>query len=930
MAQQHYWQQEVHYTIDVSLNDREHTLDGFLQLQYINHSPDTLRYIWFHIWPNAYKNDQTAFSEQLLLNGRTDFYFADKEKRGYINRLDFRAGNTILRTEDHPMYIDVMKVYLDEPLAPGGEVLITTPFHVKLPALFSRSGHHRQFYQVTQWYPKPAVYDAKGWHPMPYLSQGEFYSEFGSYSVRITLPDTYTVAATGLLQSGDFKGMPEKKDNAASKLPPPITGKPVVQKKKSLPPGKKTPQPVIKEPEESFKTLHYQQSNIHDFAWFAAKNFVVAEDTVQLPSGKVVQAYSFYLSANDEGWKNSMQFIKDALRFRSDQLGDYPYDVISVVQSPAPGGGMEYPTITNVSSFDETHVLDEVIQHEIGHNWFYGALASNERMYPWMDEGMNTFYDNRYRQWKYGDHAGNSFMDVRLPEGPELMLADVMAAMKEDQPISSPAAAFSNDNYSITTYNKAAAWLKKLEDTLGTELFDSVMRVYYRQWQFKHPYPEDFRAVAEQVSGYNLQELFALLDKTGPLEPFPASRKIKPVFLFSFKDYKTTRYIGWMPAVGYNEYDKLMAGLLVHNVNLPPSRFQFLLAPLYATNSKQLNGVGLMNYSWPPARTFKKIRIGISGARFSMLSGTNGEGEKVFGRFYRIAPSLRFTFKNKSPLSTVEKWIGWKTFFIGEQGLRYEYDSVQMDYFPSPGTTEQRYLNQLTFSVTNYRKLYPYDVQLQLQQGEGFYRANATAHYFFNYAKGGGMEVRLFAAKFGYLGKKTLSKYFETAVYHPKLTAVRGYDDYTYSNYFIGRNEFEGFAAQQIMIRDAGLKIRTDIFQALPNSSDNWIAAVNFSTTLPPSWVPPAFPFKIFVDAGTYADAWKKDAPTSRFLYVAGLQLSLFGNLVNIYAPVFMSSEFRNQLKTVPEENKFFKRLSFSIDIHRFNFRKLTGLNIPL
>src|SRR5690606_12786814 len=138
-------------------------------------------------------------------------------------------------------------------------------------------------------------------------------------------------------------------------------------------------------------------------------------------------------------------------------------------------------------------------------------------------------------------------------------------------------------------------------------------------------------------------------------------------------------------------------------------------------------------------------------------------------------------------------------------------------------------------------------------------------------------------------------------VYHPKLTAVGGYDDYTYSNYFIGRTEFEGFAAQQIMIRDAGLKIRTDIFQALPNSSDNWIAAVNFSTTLPPNWVPPAFPFKIFVDAGTYADAWKKDAPTSRFLYVAGLQLSLFGNLVNIYAPVFMSSEFRNQLKTVPE-----------------------------
>ncbi|MBO9631905.1 MAG: hypothetical protein J7578_02220, partial [Chitinophagaceae bacterium] len=84
-AQSNYWQQEVHYTIDVNLNDKDHTLDGMLKLQYINHSPDTLHFIWFHIWPNAYKNDRTAFSDQLLENGRKDFYFSDKEQRGYIN-----------------------------------------------------------------------------------------------------------------------------------------------------------------------------------------------------------------------------------------------------------------------------------------------------------------------------------------------------------------------------------------------------------------------------------------------------------------------------------------------------------------------------------------------------------------------------------------------------------------------------------------------------------------------------------------------------------------------------------------------------------------------------------------------------------------------------------------------------------------------------
>src|SRR5215218_1465601 len=84
-----YWQQQVDYIIDVTLNDKLHTLDGFEKITYTNNSPDTLKYLWFHLWPNAYKNDKTAFSDQLLGNGNTKFYFSSKEQRGYINRLDF-------------------------------------------------------------------------------------------------------------------------------------------------------------------------------------------------------------------------------------------------------------------------------------------------------------------------------------------------------------------------------------------------------------------------------------------------------------------------------------------------------------------------------------------------------------------------------------------------------------------------------------------------------------------------------------------------------------------------------------------------------------------------------------------------------------------------------------------------------------------------
>ena len=198
-AQQQYWQQKVDYYIQVSLNDKERSLDAFEKINYTNNSPDTLQFIWFHLWPNAYKNDKTAFSNQLLENGRTDFYFSNNEQRGYINRLDFRTREIVLRTEPHPKHIDIIKVVLDKPLAPGKSIEITTPFHVKLPFNFSRGGYIGNAFQITQWYPKPAVYDSKGWHEMPYLDQGEFYSEFGNFNVEITAPETYIIAASGKL-----------------------------------------------------------------------------------------------------------------------------------------------------------------------------------------------------------------------------------------------------------------------------------------------------------------------------------------------------------------------------------------------------------------------------------------------------------------------------------------------------------------------------------------------------------------------------------------------------------------------------------------------------------------------------------------------------------------------------------------------------------
>ncbi|MEP6712099.1 MAG: M1 family metallopeptidase [Ferruginibacter sp.] len=883
-----YWQQQVNYKIQVSLNDADNSLDAFIKMQYYNNSPDTLNYIWIHLWPNAYKNDKTAFSDQLLENGRTDFYFSDEENHGYINRLNFKVNNVSANLEDHPQHQDIVKLILPQALAPGKQITIETPFHVKLPYNFSRGGHINQSYQITQWYPKPAVYDKKGWHQMPYLDQGEFYSEFGDYDVEINVPAKYIVAATGNLQS-------EIKNGGSKKIT-------------------------------------FAQSNVHDFAWFADKDFIVKEDTMQLP-GKVIRLKVYHLEDEKDTWKNSINYIKNSIRTKSTWVGQYPYDVVSVVDNAAnTPGGMEYPTITLLRSGGSAEGLERVINHEVGHNWFYGILATNERDFPWMDEGMNTYYDRRYAETFYDAKEGNMFVPKekffkdRFPAYPEKLLLQTVAKAKKDQPITTISENFSKLNYGLVAYEKTGEWMKMLETELGKETFDRVMQTYYERWKFKHPYPEDFKLIAEEISGKNLDADFNLLNKKGSLEK-PKKRAIKLASFFSLKETDKYNYISILPAVGYNFYDKLMIGVLVHNYSLPSNKFQFFAAPLYATGSKKINGIGRAGFSLYPGGNGQKIEIAVAGENFTGDSFTDSTGKINYQQFSKIAPSLKYIFANKKPRSQVTKYIQWKTFFINETTLRFTRDTInQVDVINYP--VKHRYLNQLQFVIENSRVLYPYKGTLKIEQGEGFARTDFTGNYFFNYVKGGGLNVRFFAGKFFYTGDKTFVKQFETDAYHLNLSGAKGYEDYTYSNYFIGRNEFEKLSSQQIMIRDGAFKVRTDFLSNKIGKTDDWLTAVNFTSSIPKQinpleLLPFKIPVKLFADIGTYAEAWKKDAPTGRFLYDAGIQLSVLKNVINIYVPLFYSKVYNDYFKSTIIEKRFIKNISFSIDVQNISLKKL-------
>jgi hypothetical protein len=926
-AQQPYWQQQVNFSIDVKLNDSEHTLDGFAKIEYINHSPDTLRFIWFHVWPNAYRTDKTAFSDQLLENGRTDFYFSNAKDRGYINRLDFRVNNVLAKTEDHPQHIDIIKVLLPQPLPPGTSTVITTPFHVQLPKNFSRGGHVGKSYQVTQWYPKPAVYDRNGWHPMPYLDQGEFYSEFGNYEVKVTVPKSYVVLSTGELQNKEELEWLKQRSALVTK---PVTQKTTAKKTTGKQPVSKKPSTsVIPAVTEESKTLLFKQINVHDFAWFADKKYIVHFDTTQLKSGHVVNIFTAFTEAQKSVWQNSIQMMKDAVHYRSNLVGEYPYSIVSAVEAPMGfPGGMEYPCITSITPMPTAKDLESVIEHEVGHNWFQGMLGSNEQQYPWFDEGINSYYDQRFDKElsRYRNTTVKKNKLFNFEAGEKLFL-NSFEQWHIDQPLNTTADSLTEANYGLIAYEKGAQFMQLLEQKLGRTAFDAAMQTYFQQWKGMHPSPADLKKSLEQSSGQNLDHEFSLLSKKGPLLPIQKKKlSIKP---FAGTNNASTNTLIITPVFGINKYDGVMVGAALTNYTLAPRAFQFIAAPMYATKSKELNGIARASYTFYPKNRFQRITLAVNALKFTTDNFTDTANQTYITGFRKLSPTVKFVFAENNPRSTRERFIQWKTFFISEDNLRFKSDT-----FPNGNrfiniTKEQssRYLNQLRFVIQDTRALYPYRGELMAEQAKDFVRLAFTGNYYFNYNDRLGANIRFFAGKFIYVGERTTSKAFATDAFHLNLSAPKGSEDYTYSNYFFGRSEQDGFAAQQMMMRDGGFKVRTDFLANKIGKTDNWLMAVNFSTDIPDQInilriLPFTVPLKLYVDLGTYADAWQPNAEGSRVLYNAGLQLSFLKNTINIYAPLLYSQPYKDYfLSTIPEK-RFFKNIAFTIDLQNLSLKK--------
>jgi hypothetical protein len=508
-AQANYFQQTANYAIHVTLNDSLHTLSGVANIEYTNHSPNALTEIYFNLWANAHQSrEKTALARQMLRKGMTRLLYAEDKDLGGFTNIDFSINNQKLQWTYDTNNPDIANIQLKNSLKTGESVQISVPFTLKIPASISRLGHIGQSYQMTQWFPEVAVYDKNGWNPMPNLMQGEFYSDFGKFDVEITLPDNYIVAATGTLQNESEKQFLQKQVDATN-----TWIKDGMKTKRTLPPSSKT-----------VKTLHYTAEKVHDFAWFADKQFYVQRSSIPQKSiensEKNVESWAFFTDIDAKLWTKATDYINRSLTFYSEKVGAYPYAHATAVQSAlSAGAGMEYPMITVIGEARNAQELDIVITHEVGHNWFYGILATNERVHAWMDEGINSYYEARYTRNFYGSDDASHFIPQFLSKsikGKSIaqLLYLTQARHHTEQAIETNSDDLTSMNYGLAAYQKPSLILRYLENYVGTEKFDAIMQDFYQKWQFKHPQPDDFKEHWERSLGKTLHWWFEDLLKT--------------------------------------------------------------------------------------------------------------------------------------------------------------------------------------------------------------------------------------------------------------------------------------------------------------------------------------------------------------------------------------------------------------------------------
>ena len=478
-----YWQQQADYQMSVDMDVNNFQYKGKQKLTYYNHSQDTLKKVFYHLYFNAF---QPGSEMDVRLKTIADpdkrmvktFKFGDKETKksrisdltpvqiGFMKIFNFKQDGLEAKTH---VESTILEVTLPKPILPNTSSIFTLDFHGQVPEQIRRSGRNTEenvALSMTQWYPKICNFDFEGWHADPYIGR-EFHGVWGNYDVKITLDKNYMIGGTGYLQNPNEIGHGYQADGVEVV---------VLKKSKTL-------------------TWHFIAPQVHDFAWAADPEFlhdkVIGENNVEL--------HFIYKKDNEiyDNWKALQPKTQELLSFFNKNIGHYPYKQYTVIQGG--DGGMEYAMCTLITGKRSLPSLVGVTAHELAHSWFQHVLATNESKHEWMDEGFTTFISeySMYEIMKNRNHK-SLFEAFRS----SYTGYNRMVATGKEQPQTTHADRYDlNSVYGTSSYSKGLIFLTQLGYIIGWDNMMKTLKKYYADYKFTHPTPNDFKRTAERVSG---------------------------------------------------------------------------------------------------------------------------------------------------------------------------------------------------------------------------------------------------------------------------------------------------------------------------------------------------------------------------------------------------------------------------------------------
>ncbi len=484
-----YWQQRVDYELHGTLDTTQKSVRGSETIHYTNNSPDTLKFLWFQVEQNAFKNGSL---NSYVFPANSRFGARNFEGGDVIDRLDEVSGagkHTALKSRVEGT---VMKVDLASPLPPGKTTVLNIDWHFLVPEHGAdRMGRDGALYEIAQWYPRLCVYDdIRGWNTEPYLGQGEFYLEYGNFDVYVTVPAGYIVAATGMLQNETQVLTPTEIARLKTTQKNGTTQTNIVSEAE-LRSGAARPT------KSGTLTWHFKANDVRDAVWAASPDYIW---DAEYWNGHY--AFGYYRQSSAGTWHESADMARTSIQEYTERWYPYPWPQISVTEGPI--SGMEYPMLAMEAPANDKYELYNVITHEIGHQWFPMTVGSNERMHMWQDEGFNTFINYFSEARRYPEKGT---YDQRIAS--DRRQVEAYMQHDADQPLDVQPDRINPQLLGENAYVKTAVSLGQLRDEiLGAPAFDDAFRTYTARWAFKHPTPVDFYRTMEDVSGKRLDWYF--------------------------------------------------------------------------------------------------------------------------------------------------------------------------------------------------------------------------------------------------------------------------------------------------------------------------------------------------------------------------------------------------------------------------------------